>query len=389
MKISVLIVAVACGLALAACDRGDDRNEKVEKTEKTATPGAQAGKPLVLKAEDIKQAGIKTELVQVQMTDELISLTATVTPNQQKIARVSPRISGRIATVLVVQGAHVTVGQLLGVLESSELGDARSAYSQAKSETDVALAALIRADSLAREEIIAQKELVRARADAERARATLRAAEDKLRLLGVVPSDDLKRGAYAAYPLTAPFAGTVIERKAVVGEVAQSNEPLFTVADLSYLWLEADVFEKDLGKLSVGAPARISLSAYPDHVFSGKLTYLGDTMDKTTRTVKARIEAPNNDGKLKPGMFATVGLRSNATAQAIVVPEQAVVLYQGHSAVFIESQGGFIPRVVEPGSAIGQKVPIKAGLSPGERVVVAGTYELKARLLKSQFATED
>jgi cobalt-zinc-cadmium efflux system membrane fusion protein len=88
-------------------------------------------------------------------------------------------------------------------------------------------------------------------------------------------------------------------------------------------------------------------------------------------------------------MFATVALRSNASAQALLVPEQAVTLYQGHAAVFIESQGGFMPRAVEAGAPIGGKVPIKAGLAPGERVVVAGAYELKARLLKSQFATED
>ncbi len=386
MKSVALLVVIVASFVLAACERGEEKNEKAEKS---AAPRAQAGKPLLLKEEEIKQAAIKVEPAQVQATEELITLTATVTPNQERIARVSPRLSGRIASVAVVQGARVKAGQVLAVLESSELGEARSAYMQAKSETDVAQAALTRAESLAREEIIPKKELVRAKADAERAHAALRASEDKLKLLGVSPSGADKRDAFAAYPLSAPFAGTVIERKAVIGEVAQADEPLFTVADLGAVWLEADVFEKDLGKIALGAAARIALTAYPDQSFTGKLTYLGDTMDRNTRTVKARIEAPNSEGKLKPGMFATVALRSNATTQSVLVPEQAVTLYQGHSAVFVESQGGFVPRAVEAGPAIGGKVPIKTGLAPGERVVVAGAYELKARLLKSQFATED
>ena len=386
MKTSALVVVVLSTLAFASCDRGE---EKGEKAEKSPAPRAQAGKPLVLREEEIRQAGIKVEPAQIQSTEELITLTATVTPNQERIARVSPRLSGRIASVSVVQGARVKAAQVLAVLESSELGEARSAYMQAKSEADVAQAALTRAETLALEEIIAQKELVRAKADAERARAALRAAQEKMKLLGVSPSGTEKREAFAAYPLIAPFAGTIIERKAVVGEAAQADEPLFTVADLGTVWLEADVFEKDLAKLVAGAAARITLAAYPDQAFGGKLTYLGDTMEKSTRTVKARIEAPNPDGRLKPGMFATVALRSNASAQALLVPEQAVTLYQGHAAVFIESQGGFMPRAVEAGAPIGGKVPIKAGLAPGERVVVAGAYELKARLLKSQFATED
>lgn len=389
MKASALFIVVVCGFVLASCERGDERNEKAEKGEKSSAPRAQAGKPLVLKEEEIKQAGIKVDAVQVGATEELITLTASITPNQERIARVSPRLSGRVSSVAVVQGARVKAGQNLAVLESSELGEARSAYMQAKSEADVAQAGFSRAESLAREEIIPQKELVRAKADAERARAALRAAEDKLRLLGVSPSGTEKREAFASYPLVAPFAGTVIERKAVVGEVAQADEPLFTVADLGTVWLEADVFEKDLGKLAAGAAARITLTAYPDQAFTGKLTYLGDTMDKSTRTVKARIEAPNPDGKLKPGMFATVALRSGATVRAVIVPEEAVTLYQGHSAVFVESQGGFVPRAVEAGPAIGGKVPIRAGLAAGERIVVSGAYELKARLLKSQFATED
>lgn len=387
MKPATLLIIVLSVIALVSCDRSERKDEKSEKS--SATSRAQPGKPLVLKEEEIKEAGIKVEMAQLQTAEELVMLTATIIPNQERIAKVAPRLPGRIASVAVAQGARVKAGQTLAVLESSELGDARSAYLQAKSEAGVAEAGLARAESLVREEIIPQKEFLRAKSDSERARAALRAAEDKLRLLGVSPSGAEKREAYAAYPLMAPFSGTIIERKAVVGELAQANQALFTVADLGTVWLEADVFEKDLAKLAIGSSAGIAVAAYPDTSFAGKLTYLGDTMDKATRTVKARIEAPNPGGKLKPGMFANAVLPSKSTTQVLLVPEQAVSLYQGHPAVFVEVNGGFTPRAVEVGPTVGGKVAIKAGLSPGERVVVAGAYALKARLLKSQFATED
>lgn len=384
MKRGAMPIVLMSVIALVSCERPQEINEKAPVASR-----AQAGKPLALNEEEIRQAGIKVESAQLQTAQERVALNATITPNQERIAKVAPRLPGRIASVAVVQGARVKAGQTLAVLESSELGEARSAYMQARSEARVADAALARAESLAREDIIPQKELVRSRADAERARAALLAAEDKLKLLGVSPSGAEKREPFAAYPLTAPFAGTVIERMAVVGELARADQALFTVADLATMWLEADVFEKDLAKLAVGAAARIELTAYPVESFNGKLTYLADTMDKATRTVKARIEAPNAERRLKPGMFATVSLSSSATVQAVLVPEQAVILYQDRSAVFVETDGRFRPRAVEAGPSIGGKRAIKAGLAPGERIVVAGAYELKARLLKSQFATDD
>jgi len=383
----LLVIAVFVSIALVSCNRSEEKHEKPEQS--SAARGTQPGKRLVLTEEEIKAAGIRVESAQVQTIHELVTLTATILPNPRLLAKVAPRLPGRIASVAVEQGTRVEAGQLLAVLESSELGEARSAYLQAKSETALAEAALARAESLVREDIVPQKEYLRAQSDVQRARAALRAAEDKLRLLGVRPSGAVEREAFTALPLTAPFPGTIIERKAVVGELAQADQPLFTVANLDTVWLAADVFEKDLAKLATGVEASVAVMAYPNEVFSGRLTYLGDTMDTATRTVKARIEVPNPDRRLKPGMFATVVLQSKATVQAVLVPEQAVTLYQGYSAVFIETRGAIMPRAVEPGPVIGGKVAVNAGVSPGERIVVAGAYAVKSRLLKSQFATED
>ena len=377
----VLIVSLAAPL-LSCGQRGEAGKEAAKPSAAAPAP------PLTLTAEEIKQAGITVEALEAQTVNEPVTLTGTLVPNQNRIAKVSPRLPGRIASVGVVPGSAVKPGQVLAVLESIELGEARSAYLQAKSESTVTKAALARVEKLAAEDIVPRKDYLRSKADAERAQAALRAAADKLKLLGVPPGSNEKQ-ADAGYPLVAPFAGTIIEKKAVAGELALPDQALFTVADLSNVWLEADVFEKDLAKLLLGTPAHIMVTAYADKVFDGKLTYLGDTMDPTTRTVKARIEAPNPDRRLKPGMFASVQLQSTATAKALLLPKEAVLLVQGQPTVFVPSSGGFAPRAVETGPVIAGKVAVKSGLLPGDRAVVSGAYALKARLLKSQISTED
>lgn len=383
-----LVFAAVVAAFLSACGASGQAADAPAKQAAPAAPAAEKDQGLALSEEDIQEAGIKVEAVQAQMLAAALALTGNITPNQDRIAKVTPRLAGRIAAVPARLGARVEAGQVLARLESIELGEAQSAYWQAKSEAAVAESAFKRAEGLAADDIVPQKDYLRAKADAERARAALRAAADKLRLLGVAPVPE-KPQAEASYPLLAPFAGTVIEKKAVQGESVPADQALFTVADLSTVWLEADIFEKDLGRLRLGAPAKITVAAYPDQSFAGKLTYLADTMDTATRTLKGRIEIANAGGRLKPGMFAEAHVGSNVAAKGLALPEGAVTLIQGQPTVFVATDKGFVPRPVETGHALGGRVPIQAGLAEGERVVVAGAYELKARLLKSQVTTDD
>lgn len=384
-KIAVILIA---GLLLGTLAAYYNRSEDAESEAEKPAVQSEAENPLVLSAQEINDAGIKIGTVQLQTLREIIGLTGTITPNLNRIAEVSPRVPGRIVSVEANQGARVKAGQTLAVLESVELGQAQADYLQARSEVTVVDAALVRAEGLVAEKIVPQKDYLRAKADAERAHAALQAATDKLKLLGVSPGQAPEQSS-ASYPLVAPFDGTVITKKAVLGQTTQSDQPLFTVADLTRVWLEADVFEQDLGKIVVGDKARVTVAAYPDAVFEGAVTYLGDTMDATTRTVKARIELPNSDGRLKPGMFATAQLQSTVTATTLAVPEGAVLLVQGQPAVFVEEDKGFEPRMVETGPAIDGWTPIRAGLAAGDRIVVTGAYSLKARLLKSQIGTDN
>jgi cobalt-zinc-cadmium efflux system membrane fusion protein len=392
----LLLVGSLSATLLAGCgDKPAPEQDVSQKTEPEnqgtqksppEKPGEKAAEKLLdLSDAEIHQAGIKIQKLELQEKADQIVVTATIQANQDRLAHVAPRVPGRIVKVNASLGDRVKPGQALATLDSIELGEARSSYLQAASEAAVVQAGFDRAKRLQTENIIPEKDYLRARAEHEKARAALRAAGDKLRMMGVSP----EKLSGSVFPLTAPFSGTVIEKKAVLGELAQPDASLFTVADLSTLWIESDLFEKDLGKVKVGAQAAVTVSAYPGEVFKGLLTYISSTMDRETRTVKARVEVPNTDGRLKPEMFATVAIGTGGSVKALLVPEEAVLLLQGQPTVFVAESGGFEPRAVEVGERTQGYAVLKSGVAAGESVVVSGAYALKARLLKSQIGDAD
>ncbi len=384
-------------LALAGCGKSEPpkADAAVQKHAAAEKPGEHKDKDeaghghdeeeqLKLGAEEIAAAGIKIEELQEQEVSEQLTVTATIRPNQDRLAHVAPRVPGRVVKVPANLGDAVKAGQTLAVLDSLEVGEAHSAWLQARTAQALAKADFERAEALHGDQIIARKDHLRAHAEYEKSKAALAAAADRLRMLGVNSAPAADGKAVSTFPLSTPFAGTVIEKHAILGELAQPDKPLFTVADLSKLWIEANLFEKDLGRVKVGAEAVVTVAAYPDATFAGKLTYIAAVVDKETRTVSARVEVANADGRLKPEMFATAAIRTGGKGKGLLLPEEAVVLMQGQPTVFIEEYGGFEPRTVELGEKLRGRVVVKTGLAAGDKVVTAGTYALKARIMKSQ-----
>ena len=340
-----------------------------------------------LSDEEAARAGVRTVAVQEQELADTLTLTATVQANRERIAHVAPRVPGRITSVSAKLGDSVRQGQTLAVLESIEVGEAYSAHAQALAEANVAKTAFERAERLHTEQIIPGKEYQRARGEYEKTRAQVVAAAGKLKMLGVAPSAGAKSGGVSAFPVTAPLGGTVIERKAVLGELAKIDESLFVVADLSKVWLEANVGETDLVRVRNGAQARARVAGMPDKVFEGKVNHVGAVMDKETRTAKAIIELPNPEGLLRPQMFASVAIEVGTSRKSLALPESAVTLVQGLPTVFVEQAAGFEARPVELAGRSAGRVIVKAGVLPGDLVVTEGVYALKARLLKSQIGS--
>lgn len=389
-----LAFSIVVAFVLTACSGGE---KKPAEAKPGAEQKAEAGKHeegkheegglIKLSDEEAKRAGIQIQPLQPQSQADVVTVTATIRANQDKIARVASRVEGRITRVLVNLGDTVRAGQPLATLDSVALGEAQSAFLQAQASNRVAHTDFDRAKALAAEEIIPQREFLKAKAELEKSNAELRAAEDKLRLLGASPQRSGRAG--AGFEVHAPLAGTVIEKKATTGELATPADALFTVADLSRVWIEANLSEDLLSKVRTGANATVSVSAYPGERFAGKVTYIAGVLNKDTRTIGARIEVDNKDRRLKPEMFATAAIETGTSNDKVLsVPDAAIVLLQGQPTVFVQERGGFEARPVELGDKLGGRTVLKSGVDAGEQVVAAGAYALKARLLKSQISDE-
>lgn len=337
---------------------------------------------LTLTTEEAQRAGIKVEEVKAESTAETIVTTATIQPNQERIAFVAPRIEGRVTSVPVRLGERVRAGQALATLDSVAVGEAYAAYVQAQSELRIAESDFKRAESLVADEIIPRKDFLRAQAERDKAAAGLRNATDRLRLLGGSPNS---KGGVSGFAVTSPIPGTVIEKKATLGGLATPAEPLFTVADLSRVWIQADLPESALAKVRIGANAKVTVPAYPGEVFSGRVSHIGAGVNKETRTASARIEVMNANERLKPEMFATAAIEVTGMVRSgIALPDEAIVLMQGQPTVFVYEQGAYVGRAVQPGERLGGRTVVNSGVRPGEQVVTAGAYALKARKQKSQ-----
>ncbi len=390
LRLPALAMALALTISLVACGKGEAKDEHAAEVDTHAEQagehkeeGHSESEELMLSTEEAERAGVKVEKIRPQALGDQVVVTATIRPDQDKLVRVAPRIEGRITSAPAKLGDRVRAGQALATLDSVAVGEAHAAWVQAQAELRIAQADFARAEQLDADEIIARKDFLRARSDRDKAAATLRAAADRLRLLGGSPSAS-GTGA-SAFSITAPFAGTVIEKSATLGELASPSEPMFTIADLSSVWIQADLPEAALAKVQVGANARVSVPAYPSETFVGRVDYIGAAVNKGTRTVAARIVVPNADGRLKPEMFVTAAIEvAGEKREAISLPGDAILLMQGQPTVFVLEHGAYEMRVVEPGERVGDRTVVKAGIEAGEQVVTAGAYVLKARKLKSQ-----
>ena len=217
----------------------------------------------------------------------------------------------------------------------------------------------------------------------------MKAAEDKLHLLGMTEKELSAIGKEhtinSRVAIYSPISGAVIERHLTLGEVVEPVKPLFTVADLSNLWVIADVPEADVPKVKKGQSVAIVASAYPEKVFKGKLSYISEVIDPETRGVKVRAEVDNAKGALKPEMFATVRISTSEKEKALAVPESALQRDGDKSIVFVAiDEHEFEKRVVEVGPRFNGFHRILSGLNEGERVVVKGAFTLKSEGQKGE-----
>lgn len=386
---NLYLVALACSaiiffILLSGCSSKNNQSTEAKAGPSTVATEAKADEDLIkLSTTEVQQSGVTIVKVTKQPIQDQLSFTANILANQNKLAHVTPRIEGKLSKVIANLGDHVKTGQTLAEIDSIQMGEARAQFRSSKTDLALAQANFDRISKLYEDKVVPQKQFIESQSALERAKSALYADSERLRMYG-----GLGQPSGSTYVLKAPFNGIVIEKNAVIGELANPANTIFTIADMSTVWIDADVPERDLQYLEVGKTASVTVTAYPDEVFTGKVSYISSVVDKTTRTVKARIELPNLDQKLRIDMFAKVVLNHSGTKEVLVVPNTSVVMVQGIPNVYISEDGGFKARAVELGARYNEYVEIKNGLTENESVVQAGVYALKARQLKSQISDE-
>lgn len=339
------------------------------------------------------RAGVKTATVQAQALAGELEMTGQVGFNEDRQAHVGPRISGRITEVRAALGQRVKRGETLAVLDSTELGQAKASYQQGRVRETLTRETYERERKLAADKISSEQEVLTARAAYLEAAAELRRAEATLRLMGL-SAGQIQGQAGSLSPVSSPFDGTVVEKEASLGEMVSPERKLFTVADLSRVWIWIDVFEKDLRRVHLGDGAAVLVDAYPGETFEGKVSFFAGSVDTSTRTVRARVDVGNGDGRLRPGMFARILLTDPHVRPAgpgvPVVPESALQRQGEEYVVFVpDGERRYRRREVKTGRRAGDWVEILGGLKPGERVVVKGVFLLASEAAKETMGEGD
>lgn len=379
-----MIPLVLATLLLAGC-KGKSTQQQSSGSEAQGTQNQDAKSPdnlLRIEPEMLRDLRITTSKVEQRASGDGVNLLGEVMVNEEAYSQIGAPLPARVVDIRVSPGQQIAKGQALATLQSTELGKARSESISAQAKLQLARQTLERKRRLAGEHIVAQRDVQEAEASVASAEADVRASRATLHALGA--GDESSDSSELV--LRSPIAGTVIDRTALRGQLADPAQPLFKIADLHTLWLNVHAFERDAVRLQSGKTAKVTLPALPGRTFSAKVTLIGKQVDPVSRTVPVRIEIGNADGILRPGMSATARVPfGEAAQQVITVPAASVQRIENDWYVFIpKSQDTFELRQVGRGRDLEGEIEIVKGLKQGETVVVDGAFLLKAEAEKAR-----
>lgn len=339
-------------------------------------------------APEVAQAvGVATEELKPRRMAETVRANGRVVFDATRTAKVSSRIPGVLREVLKDLGQDVAAGEVLFVVDSLELGEAEAELLQAEAEADLALKNVQRERALSERAATSQKELLAAEAEHQSAQARAARASDRLRNLGLTEEAIAHlrkdRRISSRLAVTAPVTGTVVERVGAVGDMVDPSRPILTVTDLTKVWVILDLFERDLDKIALGQKATFLADAYPEHPFTGLVSWISSSMDPESRTLTVRVEVEDAQRRLKAHCFGKGEIEVREEPQALLVPKEAVQWEGCHHVVFVPLQEGtYQTRKIKLGWAGDTFYEVMAGLLPGERVVTTGSFLMKTEILK-------
>ena len=325
---------------------------------------------------------------QVQEVTTQETVSARVETDAARVARIGSPVDGRITKVLVFEGQKVVQGQVLAMLHSNALSDTQFAFVKAFSQEKLAEQAAARAQLLVKSDVIGTAELQKREAEVLQTLAEVAALRAQLRGLGMsdrtISQLETTRKLNSDYPIIASISGTVIERKVTIGQVVQPAELAFLVADLSNLWLVADVPEVNSASLHTGKAVVATVPALPGVTVTGKLTFVSPVVDPETRTVRAHMNMSNSEGAFKPDMLASMTFESRPQ-KGLTIPGSAVVREENRDHVFVQSaQNEFALREVVLGAEVSKRRVVMSGLSEGEKIILDGAFHLNNKRKQDQ-----
>jgi membrane fusion protein, heavy metal efflux system len=354
----------------------------------TDSTGANADLQVQLGPDDLRKAQVQTVHVDVKKTSSTLRVPGIVNPDEYREVHVTSLVGGIIRQVPVVLGDHVKRGQPLAVVFSSELAEAETQYLSHLAELEADHKKLVRTQNLVKLGAASQQEEEDVEAMHAGHESYVRAALEKLKLLGASDQQiaSLKQAEQIDpnFVVPAPINGVVLTRAANLGLVVSTAQELFTVADLSTVWIMASINEKDFASVRVGTAASVTAPAYPGRLWKGRVIYIQPQVDQNTRTAQARIEVANPREDLRIDMYTDVDFTSPG-APGPVVPEAAVQSIGERRFVFLpvkDNDGSFALREVRLGSAAGGYYSVLEGLKVQDEVVTDGSFILKAEALR-------
>lgn len=373
----LLTVALGCG------DKKTATNEDKGAT-KAATPNV-----VQLTAAAAQSAGIVVEPIGTSTLTATSRFTGAVEPNQQQLQQVTPLIGGRVEQVYAQLGDSVRAGSVLATISSPEVAEMHGKLLEAQAHLNLAEANLRRTKRLTDLGAAAGKDLSAATAEAETARYDVNHLRDALHILGALPESGQHN--ISTVRLVSPISGVVTERTVNPGSGVEVGKHLFTIANLSTVWVIANVPEAQVAMMRTGAVAEVRSAALGADVLRGAVGYIDPVLSDATRTARVRVDVRNPAGRLKVGMFVDVTI-ANATGakQALTVADDAIQRVSEKDVVFVQTgDNTFAPRSVTLGDRIDGRRIVVAGLNTGDRVVTKGSFTLKSQMLKSEFAEGD
>jgi membrane fusion protein, heavy metal efflux system len=381
---AVTLMSLAVAVLLAGCGKGNNDKKEAPSEEKQTSI-------VKLTPRAAKEIGLETEAIVRKPFARWIVVPAKVLANQDNEAQVGSLVQGRVCKVFVKIGDYVQTGQELMLVEGLAIGEVKAGFLSARANLVYRKSNCERQKKLLEENVGSQKSYLESQNEYEKALAEYGCEKNRINAIGlddsaVVDGRDSRAGdrSFGTLPVRSPISGIVVERNVVIGQLIEGTTNAFRIVNLRSVWVDGQVYEKDIDKIKNGAPANFAASPFPDESFAGTVSYVGQVVDEKTRTITIRAEFDNKGGKLKPQMFGDLKIPCPKPAAALLVPAEALVRMDNGDFVFVKKEAFvFELRPVTIGAVQNECAEIKDGIREGEKTVVKGAFYLKAELQKA------